>query len=106
MRVRKHLRRIFDADSASIFADVLQPDAHDGPIGAQRELVGPLDDHHRFLGEHILQAERFQIVEIADAVEVHVIDRRAALVFVDERESRAGHFVFAGRAQARSRSLL
>ena len=62
----------------SVFGDVLQMNAHDGPVGAQRKLVGPFDDHDRLLCEHVLQPERLQIVEIADAVKVDVIDPGAA----------------------------
>ena len=78
---------------------MFEPDGHHGPFGAQRELVRPFHDDHRFFREHVFQAERFQIVKIADAVKVDVINRRAASVFVDQRESGARDFVFVRRAQ-------
>ena len=61
-------------------------------------LFGPFDDDDGALGEDVLEAERIEIVRIADAVEVDVIDADAAIVFVDESERGAGDFVFVGCA--------
>ena len=91
---------VVDRDAAFVFGDVIEVDSHDRPIGAQRELVGPFDDDDGALGENVLEAERFEIVQIADAIEVDVIDAHAAIVFVHQRERGAGDFVFFGRAAA------
>ena len=81
---------------------VLEVNAHDGPIRAQRNLFGPLDDHHRLLAENIFEPERFEIPKTHDAVQIDVIDARrvGAFIFVHQRERGAGHVLFARRAQA------
>jgi hypothetical protein len=38
-------------------------------------------------------------VKISDAIQIDVINRRAARVFVDQRKRRTGDFVFLGGAQ-------
>ena len=91
--------------AAFVFGDVFEVDADDRPVGAQREPVGPLDDDDGALGENVFEAERFEIVKIADAVEIDVIDARAAIVFVDQREGGAGDFVFVRCAQAAGDAL-
>ncbi len=52
------------------------------------------------LGEDIFEAQRFEIVEVADAIQIHVIDGNCARIFVDERECGAGDFVLVRGAQA------
>ena len=75
--------------------------SHHGPIGAQGKFIWPLDNHDSLFGENILEAEGFEIVEITHAIQIHVIHTDAAVVFVDEGESRAGNFVFLGGASDR-----
>ncbi len=47
---------------------MLELNAYDWPIGAQRKLIGPLDNHYTRLSQHIFQAQRFEIVKIANPI--------------------------------------
>ena len=44
------------------------------PIAAERKTFGPFDDHDGFFCQGVLKPERFEVVEIFDAIEVDVID--------------------------------
>jgi len=46
-----------DADAALIAAQVVKLDAHDGPIGAKAQALGPFNDHDARLGfaEHVFE---------------------------------------------------
>ena len=69
------------------------------------EAVGPLHYNDGILGKYILETEGFEIVKISDAIQVHVIDAGASLIFVDQSERGAGDFVFARRAETADDSL-
>ena len=43
-------------------------DSYDGPIRAESKFLRPLHDDDSLLRENVLQPERLEIVEIADAV--------------------------------------
>src|ERR1022692_964318 len=88
-----------NGDPPRLFRDVLEVNPHNWPICAQAELLRPLHNDNGMLGEDVLQTERFEIVGIADAVKIHVIHERPALVFVDERKSGARDFVNLGSAE-------
>ena len=53
---------------------MIEADFHRGPIRAEREMLGPLDNHDGFFGQGVFQAEGFEIVKIFYAVEIDVVD--------------------------------
>src|SRR5690349_12847260 len=85
-----------DLNAASIAASMLQLDAELGPGRLQREALGPFEDDHGGFSENVLEAQRFEIVEVFDAVKISVVDLSGVrgTIYVNERESWAGHFVF------------
>ena len=74
--------------------------AHCGPLGLQRNLLRPLDDHHGLLAENVLQAKRFKVVKTHHAIKIRVIDARRAVVPMHQRESGAGYILLLRRTQA------
>jgi len=73
-----------------VLAGVLEANLDRGRIVARHPL-GPLDRHDAVRGQRI-EAE---VVHLAwrQAVEIDVIERQAAAVFLDQRERRAAHLV-------------
>jgi len=57
-----------------VATEVLQAQANLGPRGGEGETLRPLDDEDGGGGEHVLHAERFEVVKGLDAVEVGVKD--------------------------------
>ena len=51
-------------------------------------MLRPFDDYDGFFGQGVLQAERFEVVEIFDAVEIDVVDLEAAVLSLEP--ARAG----------------
>src|ERR1700674_1468503 len=66
--------QIRDSDSAGIPARVIEADFNCGPVGAECETLGPLDDHDGFFGQGVLQAEGFEVMKAFYAVEIDVVD--------------------------------
>jgi len=58
-----------------------------GARGREGESLRPLQNDDGGGGEHVLQAESFEVVERLDAVEVGVIDLGGFAVDMDEGES-------------------
>ena len=52
---------------------MFEADFDGGPIRAEREMLGPLDDYDGFFGEGVLQAEGFEVVKVFDSVEIDVV---------------------------------
>src|SRR5579863_211480 len=84
----------FEPDAASLFGDVFESNAENGPIGSEGQAVWPFDDDHGIFGKQILEAERFEIVEAGDAIEIHMINAGASLILVNQSERGAGDIFF------------
>ena len=107
--------QIRDSDSAGISSGVIQADFDGGPVRAEREPLGPLDDHDGLFGQGVLEAEGFEIVKVFYAVEIDVIDlarvgfisarRIVNAELVNQIERGAGDVFFLGGAQAADDSL-
>lgn len=91
---------ILDNDAPAGLSQVLQANLNDGPIRAQGEFLGPLDDNDGWLSKDVFQAERFEAVEIPDAVEIHVVDGAVVAEDVDQGKRRTGDFFLAASAQS------
>src|SRR5215207_5572688 len=64
-----------------------------------RRTVRPFDEHQRSSAEDLVPRERLELVRAFQPIQVEMIDRRPrSVVFLDERECRAGDL--AGHAVA------
>jgi len=79
---------------------MLKPHAEHGPRGRKRELLGPFEDGNGRDAEHVLQAERLEILKGLNAVEVGVEDLGLLAINVDESKCWAGHIVLVSGAEA------
>jgi len=82
-----------------------EPDLRPGSL--QGKALRPLQNRHSGLGEHIFHAQRFEVMEALNAVQVGVEDFcvRGLAIDMNKRERRARDVVFAGRAQASNNSF-
>ena len=108
--------RTMDGNLPGVSPGVFQPDFKRRPIGAKTEMLRPLDNHDGFFGQRIFKAERLEIMETFNAVEIDVVDLasvRARLrllqllsaKFMHQIEGGAGDVFFPGRAEAADNSL-
>src|SRR5579862_6258088 len=75
------------------------------PVRTKRESLRPLDDHNRILSQSILEPQRFEVVKIFDAIQIHVINLAMILKHVNEGECRTGDFLFLRCSQPANDSL-
>ena len=98
--VANHRLLMIDHNSAGIFVDVLQGDPQNRPVSAEREQVRPLNNDDGIFGKQILEAKGLQVMEARNSIQIDVIDLGATVVFVDQRECRAGDLFLACRTEA------
>ena len=88
----------FNHDSALLVAKVTQLNPHLGCREA--EFLSPFDEHGCRLVDQIFQSECGKILHALNPIEVDMVHLRPTAVLVNQRERRAGDFLFAGHAQA------
>src|SRR5581483_3086573 len=74
-----------------VFTAMLEMDVEPLIHFARRHLLEPLDQADAVRIQIFAEVELLQLVRAGDAVEVDMINRQAAVVFVDQRERRASY---------------
>jgi hypothetical protein len=62
---------------------MLEADIDSGPIRAEGESLRPFDDDDGLLSERVFESERFEVLEILDAIEIYVVDLAVVVENVD-----------------------
>ena len=65
-----------NGDPAGISTGVIEADFNRGPIRAECEMLGPLDNHDGFFGQGVLQAKGFEVMKAFYAVKSEMEIRR------------------------------
>src|SRR5437016_14409955 len=82
---------------------MFEEDANLGPRRRERKALRPFENDDGGLGKNVFHAERFEIVEFFDAIEIAVEDFLLGVfgtVNVEERERGTRHVFFGGGAEA------
>src|SRR5271167_1599087 len=91
--------RLQNGNASRVSAVMFESDANLRPGRLQRKTLRPFQNHDGWLCKHIFKAERLEIVEALDAVQIGVINLGSLPVDVNKREGGTRDFVFGGSSQ-------